>query len=342
MLYSKNVRVNWSAVTDIEENAALEHMRAYQLRRILSYGFNPWERIVVLDPRRVDMPAKGAGFRNPITRILPAGGGLYHVPMRTPSEQLDAIRQLRPRGIWALPSAMRSIGSMLGPNDSSQLNLRAILSWGELLDRGTRQYVEDKFGASIFDGYGAVEVAPLGGLAWECGDHGFHINADCVILEFVKDGERVSYGESGEVVATSLYRYGIPAIRYKLYDFAVPSDEACTCGRGLPLLKSLEGRKVDCLVAETGELVSPFRVIVALEEIEQVGRYQLVQEERDRLLVRIETPMPMSTETEGKIINVCKSLVGNSTQVTVETTLSITQEAARKFQPVICKVQKSL
>jgi phenylacetate-CoA ligase len=326
----------------LEENAALEYMRAYQLRRILSYGFKPWERIVVLDPRRVDMPAKGAGFRNPITRIFPSGGGLYHVPMRTPGEQLDAIRQLRPRGIWALPSAMRSIGNLLGPDDSSQLNLRAILSWGELLDRGTRQRVEDLFGASIFDGYGAVEVAPLGGLAWECRDHGFHINADCVILEFVKDGERVSYGERGEVVATSLYRYGMPAIRYKLYDFAIPSDETCTCGRGFPILKSLEGRKVDCLVAETGELVSPFRVIVALEEIEQVGRYQLVQKERDQLLVRIEAKTAISAETEHAIINVCKSLIGNSAQVTLETVSSVTQEGAGKFQPVICKVQKSL
>ena len=63
---------------------------------------------------------------------------------------------------------------------------------------------------------------PLAGSHGNAEHHGFHINADCVILEFVKDGERVSYGESGEVVATSLYRYGMPAIRYKLYDFAVP------------------------------------------------------------------------------------------------------------------------
>jgi phenylacetate-CoA ligase len=114
----------------LEEPAALEFMRAYQLRRILSYGFKIWEKIAVLDPRRVDNPAKGSAFRNPLTRILPLGGGLYHIPMRTPIEQMDAIRNLRPRGIWALPSAMRSLGNLIDSNDSKRLNLRAILSWG--------------------------------------------------------------------------------------------------------------------------------------------------------------------------------------------------------------------
>jgi phenylacetate-CoA ligase len=317
-------------------------MRAYQFRRILSYGFMPWEKIVVLDPRRIEKPAEGVAFRNSVTRMFPSGGGLYHVPMRSPSEQLDAIRKLSPRGIWALPSAMRSLGNLLSAGSSAELNLRAILSWGELLDRGTRQYVESKFGVSIFDGYGAVEVAPLGGLAWECGDRGFHINADCVILEFVKDGERVAYGERGEVVATSLYRFAMPAIRYKLYDFAIPSDEICTCGRGLPLLKSLEGRKVDCLVAENGELVSPFRVIVALEEIEQVGRYQIVQENQNNVLVKLEALSQIPDETADKIVNVCKSLVGDGMRVTVDTVPTIIQEADKKFQPVVCKVQKAL
>ncbi len=325
----------------LEEPLALDFMRAYQLRRILSYGFLPWEKIVVLDPRRVDKPAKGHGFRNPLTKMLP-GGGLYHVPMGTPREQLDAIRRLRPRGIWALPSAMRSIGSLLSEGDPKQLNLRAILSWGELLDRGTREFVETRYGASIFDGYGAVEVAPLGGLAWECGHHGFHTNADCVVLEFVKDGERVSCEERGEVVATSLYRYAMPAIRYKLYDYAVPSDETCSCGRGFPLLKSLEGRKVDCLVAENGELVSPFRVIVALEEIGQVGRYQIVQEERGHLVVRIEALSAVPQETVDEIVRVSKSLVGEGMRITVEASPSLSPQPGAKFQPVVCKIQKSL
>ncbi len=324
----------------LEEPHAMNVMRAYQLRRILSYGFKPWEKIAVIDPRRISKPKKGIAFRGFLSRILP-GGGLYDVPMGSPTEILDAIMRLQPRGIWGLPSALRSLGDLLSGGDSRSLNLKAILSWGELLDNRTRKLVESQFRAPIYDGYGAVEVAPLGGLAWQCADRGFHINADCVILEFVKNGDAVSAGERGEVVATSLYRYAMPAVRYRLHDYAVPSDESCTCGRGLPLLEALEGRKIDCLIDENGELVSPFRVIIALEQIE-IGRFQIIQPERNQLIVNLESASSITTETRTKLIEVCKSLVGMKTEVIMNTVPSIVEKNGLKFQPVVCKLSKPL
>lgn len=34
----------------------------------------------------------------------------------------------------------------------------------------------------------------------------------------------------------------MPLIRYKIEDVGVASDEVCPCGRGLPLMKLIEGR----------------------------------------------------------------------------------------------------
>jgi phenylacetate-CoA ligase len=219
------------------------------------------------------------------------------------------------------------------------MNLRGILTWGELLDPGTREFLEARFDAEVYDGYGAVEVAPLGGLAWECRSHGFHINADCVILEFLRDGEPVAPGERGEVVATSLFRYAMPAIRYALNDYAVRGEESCSCGRGLPLIKALEGRKVDCLIAEDDELVSPFRIILALQEIQQVGQYQVIQERRDQLIVNIASKDPIPEEDRARIRATCWSLVGKGVAVRVNAVTSIPKAPGKKFQPVICEVQ---
>jgi len=99
---------------------------------------------------------------------------------------------------------------------------------------------------------------------------------------------------------------------------------------------------VDCLVAENGELVSPFRVIVALEEIGQVGRYQIVQEERGHLVVRIEALSAVPQETVDEIVRVSKSLVGEGMRITVEASPSLSPQPGAKFQPVVCKIQKSL
>lgn len=227
------------------------------------------------------------------------------------------------------------------PGSTPEFHLKGILTWGELLDDNTRKYIRSRFHADVFDGYGAVEVAPLGGLAWECNHHGFHVNADCVILEFLKNDEPVSAGESGEVVATSLFRHAMPAIRYALQDFAVPTDELCTCGRGLPLLKALAGRKVDCLITGDGELVSPFRIIMALQEIERVGQYQIVQEDCEHLLVNLKTEQgTIGDQKVEEILSICKSLVGEKVLVTVQHVAAITKVPGKKFQPVISKVKR--
>jgi len=173
----------------LEEPSVYDYMRSYQLRR-LSYRYRPWEKFAVLDPRRVERPSKGEALYPFFSRLL-IGGGIYSIPMRTGAEQIAALRNLKPSWLGALPSAMRSIANLVESVDNSRLRLRGVLSWGELLDEGTKRSVQTKLGAATFNGYGAVEVANLGGLAWECGRHGFHINTDCVILEFIKDGEPV-------------------------------------------------------------------------------------------------------------------------------------------------------
>jgi len=323
----------------LEEPTVYNFLRAYQLRRFLSYGLRPGHRIAVLDPRRVDQPAKRHVFNPLLTRLFL--GSLINVPMHTnPREQLEALRKLKPAWLFGNPSEFRSIASLVEKPSSLGMNLRGVLTWGELLDPGTRELLKSRFDAEVYDGYGAVEVAPLGGLAWECRSHGFHINADCVILEFLKDGDPVAPGERGEVVATSLFRYAMPAIRYTLNDYAVRGEESCICGRGLPLIKALEGRKVDCLIAENGELVSPFRIILALQEIEQVGQYQVIQERRDQLIVNIASKGSMREEDRAKITAICWSLIGKGVAVRVNTVMSIPKVPGKKFQPVICEVQR--
>jgi phenylacetate-coenzyme A ligase PaaK-like adenylate-forming protein len=79
------------AIEILEEPAVYNFLRAYQLRRFLSYGLRPGQRIAVLDPRRVDQPVKHRVFNPLLTRLFL--GSLIDVPMYTnPREQLEAIR----------------------------------------------------------------------------------------------------------------------------------------------------------------------------------------------------------------------------------------------------------
>ncbi len=56
-------------------------------------------------------------------------------------------------------------------------------------------------------------------------------------------------GEPGEIVVTHLATRDFPFIRYRTGDVGVLDTAACACGRGLPLLKEIQGRTTDFVVA---------------------------------------------------------------------------------------------
>src|SRR5688572_24926553 len=79
----------------------------------------------------------------------------------------------------------------------------------------------------------------------------------------------------------------MPFIRYCVGDLGGLSPDPCPCGRGLPLLKNLHGRRVDMLVNPEGELHHPFSLMVILEDIQAVERFRIVQTAVDHIRVDV-------------------------------------------------------
>jgi phenylacetate-CoA ligase len=210
--------------------------------------------------------------------ILPVRTASVHAPPR----QLASIAAtLRPDILDSYPSvllAMSKYGELLPDS------VRRIFSTTEMLTDQTRKRLDRAFGAPVIDLYGAVEFPRL---AWECpAGGGYHVDADYALTECT---------ESGELLVTGLYNYGMPLIRYAIGDLAQESDGPCACGRGLPLLKSIEGRTDDSLTMPGGDIVSPRRVNV-LDGITGIAEYRIVQTKRDRVVAEI---VPAGSWTPG-------------------------------------------
>ena len=135
--------------------------------------------------------------------------------------------------------------------DISNLKIRAIVSTTEILHDYQRKYLESVYKCPVMDEYGASEV---GIVAKECPKNNMHLVAENVIVEIIRDGERVGPNEFGEIVVTNLNNRMMPAIRYKVGDVGRLTEGQCACGVKLPLFDVTIARDCDTIILEDREL----------------------------------------------------------------------------------------
>jgi phenylacetate-CoA ligase len=209
-------------------------------------------------------------------------------------EQMALISHWKPDVLVAPASHYRTL-IRFSEQEGRSLSFKVAIANGEMLDGGTRKLISDKFHTDkVYETYGAAEVGPI---AWECPAHtGYHLNAESLFAEFLRDGEPVAPGEPGEICLTNLYRRATPMIRYLVGDVVTSVDADCPCGRRLPLIKDKQGRLLDFILTKRGRHVSPFRVMHMLEDVPGVARYKVVQKSDYSIELLVETMKQEATE----------------------------------------------
>jgi len=320
----------------LEDERSIDYLDAYHLRRLNVYGYRPWQKIIRLTTEPSGRESLGAtgDARAGLMKRLRENRMKRLVVADNVNKHLETIMQERPKLIIASPSYFRVLAKTMRDRGISGVRPRVLVTWGEVLDEGTRAYISSSFGSEVYDGYGCTEAAPLG-LAWECKERaGLHINMDVVLLEVLKNGEPVQPGERGEVYVTSLFRTATPMIRYRLGDIVTLSDEACPCGREMPLIKNIEGRLVDFLKTPDGRMISPYAVMSAVEGIAGIAKYQFIQESLDRIVVTVERGRDFDPNTITQLKSACNELFGRDLELTVKEVESFPLVRGRKFRPV--------
>lgn len=320
----------------------------YRLRRAL--GINPWDRCFQIHfwgpmPDSSDTHEENSGKKRK-SRWQASLGPLYSVFKRfqkTAFITYDAediildIINYKPKVLSGNPSYLRLIAETLTDRGIENFHPKLLRCSGEVLDEPTRKFLESSFGCEVFDSYWSNEA---GSISWECKEkEGQHINVDLLILEVIRDGERVGPGEKGEIVITSLLNYAMPLIRYRMGDIGILDDEFCSCGRGLPLLKSVEGRAVDCFTLSNGQKLTPKLIMSTIQDVPGVSRYQAVQESEKKVTVEL---MRKQSDPEVSISNLiarCHEILGDD--VEIEVFVGTRENLKAKFRPVISKLTVS-
>ncbi len=249
-------------------------------------------------------------------------------------EFAQRLAKFKPKVIIAYASAAYLFARYLQHKGIESIRPGAVITQAEKLFPHQRRLMEEVFGCEVFDFYGSREVQAM---AAECPEHsGYHISAENVILEFVKDNQSVSPGEMGKILATDLHNYAMPFIRYENGDLGVPSDERCPCGRGLPLMKEVIGRITDRLVIGNKFISSPALTLIFKNlPIEQ---YQLVQESETELTIKIVKREEYCDKDTERIRSMMQTYVGSSMKLNIQLLSMIPPTESGKYRFIISKV----
>ena len=196
-------------------------------------------------------------------------------------KQIEAISKLQPDILDGYSGALLLIAKELDRRRLRLIKPRIVFGSADLMDDVSCRFMEEVFGAPYYDQFGCAEIDRS---AWQCPEKvGYHMDVDSVITEFVdEDGDKVSAGERGEVVYSSLFNYAMPFIRYAVGDVGVPSDEECPCSRKFPLMKVVEGRRDSLVVLPDSRLLSPRVFTNAMSRFfEKIVQYRVVQKRVD-------------------------------------------------------------
>jgi phenylacetate-CoA ligase len=266
----------------------------------------------------------------------------YVINDQTLNELVKKLQKQQPEVVKGYASSVYFAAKKI-LDDDKKLRPRTVITSAESLLPHWRSTIEQAFGCNVFDYYGSREI---GAMAAECQVHsGYHISAENVVLEFVKDGEHVSPGEQGEIIVTNLRNYGMPFIRYKIGDTGVPSDEACTCGRGLPIMKSIDGRIsqfVSMLDRNTNKIIpllaaGPGIIAKAMDQV-PVENYRVLQEDLNKVTILVMPKNTFSEEHKRFVLDFLYDYVGKYIEVEVQIVNDLPPLPSGKRSVVISKI----
>lgn len=252
---------------------------------------------------------------------------------------LKTIAQKRPKMIFGYPSSISLIAKFAADRNIvlDNLGIKVVFVTSETLYDYQREQIELTFGCPVANGYGGRDA---GFIAHQCPQGSMHITAEDILVETVnEDGLNVGAGHPGELVITHLATSAFPFVRYRTGDIGILSENACACGRGLPVLEEIQGRSTDFVVAQDGSVLHGLALIYVLRDLPEVKSFKITQETRNSICVQVVPGTGYSKETESRIDSEFKKRLGMSVAVNFESVASIPAEKSGKYRFVVSHVQ---
>lgn len=194
-----------------------------------------------------------------------------------------------------------------------RLKLRVGIFGAEPWTEAMRQELQKKLGVKAYDIYGLTEISGPGvGSECEC-QCGTHIWEDLYYPEIIDPVtlKPVEPGQKGELVFTTLDKWGMPMLRYRTRDLTTLNYEKCDCGRTCVRMGKIMGRSDDMMIVR-GVNVFPSQIESILLEFPEYEPYFLIEVDRvnntDTFDIQVEVKPEFYTDRINELVRIRQRL----------------------------------
>jgi len=320
-------------------NERVSHDVAAKWRATRWWGVDIGDPEIVLwgSPIELTSQDRVRQFRDALmrTKLLPA----FEMSPEKVAGFITEIQAMRPKMLFGYPSAFAHIATHAQDHGIrlDNLGIKVAFVTSERLYDHQRQLIQSVFGCPVANGYGGRDA---GFIAHQCPAGGMHLTHEDLIVEIIDpEGNVLPAGESGEIVVTHLATKDFPFIRYRTGDIGVLDDKPCSCGRTLPLLKSIEGRSTDFLVAKNGTVMHGLSLIYLVRDLPGVRQFKIEQESLDLTRIQLVTDATFDPTQMPNIERGSKARLGESVTIEVSLVDEIPPEKSGKYRYVVSRVE---
>lgn len=265
----------------------------------------------------------------------------------TPERMRDYVVQInryRPKLLRGYSANLFELARFAEENGLTVRPPQLVISSAGTLYTALRQKMASIYGCPVYNHYGSREMHNM---AMECPAGGLHVSAFTHLIEVLDDeNQPCPPGVEGNLVITSFFNRAMPFIRYRIGDRGAWLDAACTCGRGLPLLAKLSGRRVDCFRTREGRIVSGEYFIHLLGVYlynSAILKFQVIQQGYEDLLLKLVTRcgQRLAADVQREIEEKVRLVMGSDCRLLFDYVADIPPAPSGKYSYTVCQLPDS-